>query len=160
MEVKKCLNCGKEVEQVEGKRERLYCNPSCKASYFRKNKPKEKKYIQIKTFEKLLKENKALKEELSIQRINPKSDEQSAKEYNDTHTDSQMQVEDVPINELKDYVGISEESIEDLAENHKKSIEAQIKALEEELSHVGVGNVGKIRKKFLQSKINNLKSQL
>jgi hypothetical protein len=35
-----CLNCGKEVKQTEGKRQKLYCdnNGKCKNEYFRKNR--------------------------------------------------------------------------------------------------------------------------
>ena len=37
-----CLNCGKEVKQTEGKRQKLYCdnNGKCKNEYFRKQKSK------------------------------------------------------------------------------------------------------------------------
>ena len=65
MEVKKCLNCGKEVSQVKGKRDRLYCDQNCKSVYFRKTKPKEKKYVQKETFERILNENVELKRKLS-----------------------------------------------------------------------------------------------
>jgi len=34
----KCLNCGKEVAQTEGKRARLYCNDTCKKVFQRKAK--------------------------------------------------------------------------------------------------------------------------
>ena len=64
MEVKKCLNCGKEVEQKVGRRERLYCNQSCKGLYFRKSKPKEKRYVQVDTYKRLVEENIELKRKL------------------------------------------------------------------------------------------------
>lgn len=34
----RCVNCQLPVEQVEGKRAKLYCNPKCKAAYFFKQK--------------------------------------------------------------------------------------------------------------------------
>ena len=45
-----CLNCGKEVTQSEGKRERLYCDNKgkCKNEYFRKQKEcKQRKVVLI-----------------------------------------------------------------------------------------------------------------
>jgi hypothetical protein len=33
-----CLECGKEVPQTKGRRERLFCNNTCKSKYWRKNK--------------------------------------------------------------------------------------------------------------------------
>lgn len=34
----RCLNCQLPVQQVAGKRAKLYCNPKCKANYFFKQK--------------------------------------------------------------------------------------------------------------------------
>jgi hypothetical protein len=51
--------------------------------------------------------------------------------YNATHTDSQMQVKDVKISELKDYVGIPEEAIVELAENSKKYVVERISQIED-----------------------------
>lgn len=50
-----CLNCGKEVPQTEGKRERKYCdnNGACKSEYQRKHTKAEPKYVQYKTFQAL-----------------------------------------------------------------------------------------------------------
>jgi len=36
--VVKCLNCGKEVKQHDGKRHKLYCNEACRKAYARKMK--------------------------------------------------------------------------------------------------------------------------
>jgi hypothetical protein len=43
---KYCLNCGKPVEQVTGKRAKLYCDALCKANYFKK-KPVLKTMVGI-----------------------------------------------------------------------------------------------------------------
>lgn len=47
-----CLNCGKEIVQTQGKRERKFCSPDCKTRHWYKTHPKKKsKYAK---FEKLL----------------------------------------------------------------------------------------------------------
>lgn len=52
--MKQCLNCKKEIVQVEGKREKHFCDDNCRASYWQKNKKKkEPKYVQFKTFQEL-----------------------------------------------------------------------------------------------------------
>lgn len=43
MEKKICLTCGKSVAQTEGKRERKYCNNTCKTTHWNKTAPKKKK---------------------------------------------------------------------------------------------------------------------
>ncbi len=35
-----CKQCGKELVHVQGRREKVYCNPTCKSAWFTKNKPK------------------------------------------------------------------------------------------------------------------------
>jgi len=88
---------------------------------------------------------------LKVKKVNPLNPAIAAEVYNATHTDSQMQVKEVHKSELEPHG----------KEQYNSSIEAQIKALEEELSHIlGTGQLAKDRKKFLQSKINNLKSKL
>ncbi len=49
-----CLNCGAEVVQVEGRRERKFCdnNNKCKGEYNRKQN-KAPKYVQFKSFQEL-----------------------------------------------------------------------------------------------------------
>ena len=49
-----CLNCGKEVKQIEGKRQRKYCDDACKQIHWKKTNKKEPKYVQYKTFKELL----------------------------------------------------------------------------------------------------------
>jgi len=51
-----CLNCNKEVIQKEGKRERKYCNNTCKNQYWLKTHKKEPKYVQYGTYKKVLDE--------------------------------------------------------------------------------------------------------
>lgn len=36
--IKKCLNCDKEFEQPEGKREKKFCSDNCRAAFNQKNK--------------------------------------------------------------------------------------------------------------------------
>lgn len=38
-----CLNCGKEIVQTQGKRERKFCSPDCKTRHWYKTHPKKKK---------------------------------------------------------------------------------------------------------------------
>ena len=57
-----CLNCGKEVKQTEGKRQRKYCNDACKQIHWKKTNKKEPKYVQYKTFKELLDKFNSLSE--------------------------------------------------------------------------------------------------
>jgi hypothetical protein len=67
----KCLNCGAEIIQKNGGKERKFCDNlnKCKQAYFNKNK-KPKKYVQVEKFEALKKELDDLKQK----KIFPKSD--------------------------------------------------------------------------------------
>jgi len=38
----KCLNCDTELEQTEGKREKQFCNSTCRSNYWQKAKRKKK----------------------------------------------------------------------------------------------------------------------
>lgn len=43
-----CLNCGKELKMVEGRRPKKYCDDACRIAYFHKNKKKNEipsKYV-------------------------------------------------------------------------------------------------------------------
>lgn len=62
-----CLNCGAEIEQVKGRRKRVFCDNKnkCKGEYNRKQN-KAPKYVQYKSFQELQKkfdEMAAAKEE-------------------------------------------------------------------------------------------------
>lgn len=51
----KCLNCSKELEHTKGKKKKKYCNDICKVQYWNKmHVGHVKKYVQMKTYEKLL----------------------------------------------------------------------------------------------------------
>jgi hypothetical protein len=57
-----CLNCQKEVEPKEGKRAKKYCSDTCRATHYQKTHPKgEKKYVLMKTHQKVLEELKELR---------------------------------------------------------------------------------------------------
>jgi hypothetical protein len=38
-----CLNCQKELPQIQGKKARQYCNETCRSSYWHRQKRKQKK---------------------------------------------------------------------------------------------------------------------
>jgi len=40
-----CLNCGEVLHQTPGKRERKYCNSTCRSNHFQKEKRKEAKMV-------------------------------------------------------------------------------------------------------------------
>lgn len=62
----KCLNCGKEIKQKEGARERKFCENqnACKQAYHNKNK-KQPKYVTLKSFQELKAELDKAKEDNS-----------------------------------------------------------------------------------------------
>lgn len=50
-----CLNCNAEIEQTLGKRERMFCNSTCRSNYWQKQK-RLKKATKIVS-DKVVKEN-------------------------------------------------------------------------------------------------------
>jgi endogenous inhibitor of DNA gyrase (YacG/DUF329 family) len=68
MEKQKCINCGKEVPQKEGRRQRKFCdnNGKCRVAYFHKTHPKEKKYVLKERDEAVVKERDELKAQLNM----------------------------------------------------------------------------------------------
>lgn len=54
-----CLNCGKEVNQTPGKKERKYCDDKCKQRHWQKMKSEKKGNVTIsrEEYEKLLSGN-------------------------------------------------------------------------------------------------------
>jgi hypothetical protein len=44
----KCKNCDKELEQTVGKREKIFCNSTCRSNFWQKNKKKSAKKEVIK----------------------------------------------------------------------------------------------------------------
>jgi len=66
-----CLNCNKEVKQSEGKRERKYCNDTCKQIHWQKTHKKEQKYVQYKTFKELLDKFNAVTENANTANLSP-----------------------------------------------------------------------------------------
>jgi hypothetical protein len=59
-----CLNCNKEINPQTGRRPKKFCSDKCRAAYNAKNRNKEPKWVQRETFEKLMEENKRLKEQI------------------------------------------------------------------------------------------------
>jgi predicted nucleic acid-binding Zn ribbon protein len=42
----KCLECGKDVPKSKGKRERKFCDDTCKLAYYRKNRKSDGLYYK------------------------------------------------------------------------------------------------------------------
>lgn len=57
-----CKQCGAEIDVNTGRRPKKYCNEVCKSAYWRKNKPKEPKYVLKSTFQEVVKERDKYKE--------------------------------------------------------------------------------------------------
>ncbi len=84
--MKTCLHCQKEVEKEKGKREKLYCNSTCRSAHFQKSKG-QKKYIQIKSHEKIV---ARLQKELELalaERSNPLINAARGRDENGTNKD-------------------------------------------------------------------------
>jgi hypothetical protein len=59
-----CLNCGKPIEQEDKtRREKKYCNDTCRAAFHQKKNAGKKKYVRIETFEQLKEQLDKAKEE-------------------------------------------------------------------------------------------------
>jgi hypothetical protein len=62
MLMNKCLNCSKPIEQEDKtRREKKYCNATCRAAYHQKKNAGKKKYVRIETYQKLKEELDAIK---------------------------------------------------------------------------------------------------
>jgi len=44
---KQCLNCGKALNRIEGKREKVFCNTTCRSNYWQKSERLEKKGLTV-----------------------------------------------------------------------------------------------------------------
>lgn len=44
---KRCLNCGKNLNHTEGKREKVFCNTTCRSNYWQKSERLEKKGLTV-----------------------------------------------------------------------------------------------------------------
>lgn len=61
----KCLNCGVPIETNTGRRPRKFCGDNCRATYHQKHKPKERKFVQRATYERIFEKNKELESRLT-----------------------------------------------------------------------------------------------
>lgn len=52
-----CLNCGKELTHIEGRRKKKYCNDNCRQAYWQKTHKKEAKFkkLPIEEYDNLMK---------------------------------------------------------------------------------------------------------
>ncbi len=136
----KCLNCGSDLVQMEGRRPKKFCDNKgkCRNKYWRDNKPKEKKYFRSDEVEKLKKKAEGLEKELELERqnrLNPLINAARGRDENGVNND-----------EMKGEVSVS--------------IPEQIAGFEAELVTLGKGGVADRRRYFLNKKIAELKKQL
>jgi hypothetical protein len=77
MEKKPCLNCGKELKQEKGKREKKFCNSTCRSAYWQKthkdSKGKKYKLVPIEEYEKLTKPQEFMDKKVIV--IEPKEED-------------------------------------------------------------------------------------
>jgi endogenous inhibitor of DNA gyrase (YacG/DUF329 family) len=66
-----CLNCGKEVKQTPGKKERKYCDDKCKQRHWQKMKAEKRGNVTIsrEEYDSLLKGNYCIPETSESERI-------------------------------------------------------------------------------------------
>lgn len=133
-----CKNCNNELIQTEGKRPKEYCDNTCRSAYFRKNKVKEPKYVQFKTFQ-------ALKEKLDAaiaENNKPENKARILKERNTPSPASEKHTKSRPLPVDECIPGIQEE-------------------LEKELDGIkGASGVADMRRKLLRKKIAEIKAKL
>jgi len=128
----KCLECGSEIKQTEGRRPRKFCDNKgkCKGAYWLKNKPKEPRYVLKSTLDSVVAKYEGL---LSVI---PKGNR-------------------IDINHLidaargRDASGINEDEL---------NLPSQIEKYEAEIRTLGESSLAKRRKLFLEGKIRELKN--
>jgi TPP-dependent pyruvate/acetoin dehydrogenase alpha subunit len=73
----KCLNCGKEIKQLPKKREKIYCNSTCRSNYWQKSERLRKQGVAseniINKIQQSWKTNVAVEEKIKIETIEIKS---------------------------------------------------------------------------------------
>lgn len=139
-----CLNpsCGKELEHTEGRRPKKYCTPKCRISHHIQQK-KQPKFVRIETHNKLkeqLRELMAKEGEVKVIQMTEKS-------YDGNQVDRSYVGDKVPIMNTPD---------------PKINHDIRVKLLEYEAELPTVPDIGsgKLRRKWLQNKIYELKQQL
>lgn len=136
----KCLECGSEIKQTEGRRPRKFCDNKgkCKGAYWLKNKPKEPRYVLKSTLDSVVAKYEGL---LSVI---PKGNR-------------------VDINPLidaargRDASGINED---ELNIPQKQQIASQIEKYEAEISILQNGPIANRIRKTLEGKIRELKNNI
>lgn len=94
----KCLNCETQIETNTGRRPKKYCSDICRATHYQKNKPKEKRFVQMATYSSVLEENVKLKEELqqikaTVSDFKPQEPTKTKKEGKPTQKEDKAPVE-------------------------------------------------------------------
>lgn len=117
----KCLTCEKEIESVEGKRERLYCSDKCRVKF---NQTKKRKTVTIprKEYEELL----------------SKIVEQNRPEMNKIANDVAelgVAIYETTENGIRHVDPLSDEGQKVMDDAERKEIEDRIKQLEYEIAH-------------------------
>lgn len=139
-----CLNCGKELVQIEGKRSKKFCDNTCRSNYWQKtNRKKEPKYVRYETF-------KELKDKFDILVANKTQGE----------TKKEKVIEDIQNNKKAAVApeNTEKEESKTLSEKEIKEIESQIKEWQNKKCPVYMGK--NEFEKIKEKEITELKSKL
>jgi len=138
-----CLNCGKEVVQKEGRRKRLYCSDTCRVKFNRQKHGKKVRWVSVEKYNELL--------ERVSKNNEPENKASIMEQRNPPTAKSKYQN---PITEMDAYsktdlsLPLTDDALK-LAE-----YEAELPNVPENTS------LGKVRRKFLERRIKELKQQL
>jgi endogenous inhibitor of DNA gyrase (YacG/DUF329 family) len=129
-----CPNCGKEVEQTDGKREKRFCDVTCRSNFWQKEQRKSKKQPLFKTG-------------VAVQNLNQNTCQQQP-------ITSEPPKSNYAINTTKE-VSPNQNFDKATAERRVKEIEAELKSPPKS-PQIGIRAWTMIR----QTELNNLKKQL
>lgn len=75
-----CLNCGKPIKSVDGRRKKIYCDHKCRSAHYAKTHLGVKKYVLQASYDKLKAEYELLKRELEELKQLPKKEHTKPKQ--------------------------------------------------------------------------------
>jgi len=135
----KCLECGSEIKQTEGRRPRKFCDNKgkCKGAYWIKNKPKEPRYVLKSTLDSVVAKYESIL--LSI----PSNAENPQEAKMGLHV-----------------MALAMASMGNGDSKSKTSPQEEIEKYESEIKTLGDSALGKRRKVFLEGKIRELKNNI
>lgn len=64
---KRCLNCGENLNHTEGKREKVFCDTSCRSNYWQKSERLEKKGLTAEQIIAEITKTWKLKKEIKVE---------------------------------------------------------------------------------------------